>query len=94
MLPDISTLSRSELAALLAAIAARLATADIAPPPAAVGAESLLTAKQMAERLNVPESKVRSEQRAGHIPCVMVGRYVRFDPNAVQAALNKPGKAG
>ena len=40
---------------------------------------SLLDAKQAAEQLNVPESWVRAEARAGRIPHVKLGRYVRFD---------------
>ena len=47
----------------------------------------LIDARDMARRLNVHESWVRTEQRAGRIPFVQVGRYVRFNPAQVQAAL-------
>jgi excisionase family DNA binding protein len=47
----------------------------------------LLDAKEMARLLGVHESWVRTEQRAGRIPFVQVGRYVRFDPAEVQAAI-------
>jgi excisionase family DNA binding protein len=49
--------------------------------------EELLTAGQLGKRLNVPESWVRSEQRAGRMPSVRLGRYVRFRPSEVDAAL-------
>ncbi len=41
----------------------------------------------MARRLNVKESWVRSEQRAGRIPFVQVGRYVRFRAAEVEAVI-------
>lgn len=47
----------------------------------------LLTAAQLADRLNVPESWIRSEQRARRIPSRRIGRYVRFDAREVEAAL-------
>ncbi|MGC2459384.1 MAG: helix-turn-helix domain-containing protein [Steroidobacteraceae bacterium] len=49
--------------------------------------ESLLTAGQLAERLNVPESWVRSEQRARRIPSQHLGKYVRFKLGDVERAL-------
>jgi excisionase family DNA binding protein len=47
----------------------------------------LLDAKEMARLLSVHESWVRTEQRAGRIPFVKVGRYVRFRPSEVERAL-------
>jgi excisionase family DNA binding protein len=38
----------------------------------------LLTPKQLAERLNVPESWIYAHVRQGVLPCVRLGRYVRF----------------
>jgi len=40
----------------------------------------LLSAKVAAERLCVPESKVRDMARKGELPCVRIGYYVRFQP--------------
>jgi hypothetical protein len=70
---------------------ARLATADRGAqghhPPADTG--RLLNAKTMAERLQVPESWLREHARGGRVPCVYVGRYMRFDPAAVIRALGE-----
>jgi len=41
--------------------------------------QSLLTAQQAAEVLNVPASWVLAEARSGRIPHVRLGRYVRFE---------------
>jgi excisionase family DNA binding protein len=45
--------------------------------------DRLLTAAEIAERLNVPESWVRQEARADRMPHIRLGRYVRFDWPAV-----------
>src|ERR1035437_4820818 len=39
---------------------------------------TLLTAGELAQRLSLPESWVRTEERAGRIPSVRLGKYVRF----------------
>ena len=75
-------------AAVQAAVGAELvrtATAD--PTPSTATSTRYLTAKQMAEHLQVKESWIASEARAGRIPKEKVGRYVRFDPLAVERAL-------
>jgi excisionase family DNA binding protein len=40
--------------------------------------KNLLRTGELAERLGVPESWVRTEERAGRIPSVRLGKYVRF----------------
>jgi excisionase family DNA binding protein len=45
--------------------------------------ERLLSASEVAERLNVPESWVRAETRANRLPHVQLGRYRRYDWHAV-----------
>lgn len=72
----------SALAALQGILAARLL--DLARQPE-TNAE-LVDAKEMARRLQCPESWIRSAARQGKIPVVMIGRYPRFDPAAVIAA--------
>ena len=50
-------------------------------------AEKLLTADELAERLRVPESWVRTEERARRIPSVRLGKYVRFKLSEVERSL-------
>jgi excisionase family DNA binding protein len=49
--------------------------------------EKLLTAGELAECLGVPESWVRTEERAGRIPSVRLGKYVRFKLRDVERTL-------
>jgi excisionase family DNA binding protein len=49
--------------------------------------DRLLDAKEVAARLNVPETWVRAETRAGRMPCLELGRYRRYDAEAVHAWL-------
>jgi excisionase family DNA binding protein len=46
-----------------------------------------MTAREVAERLSVPETWVRAETRAGRMPHVTLGRYRRYDWEAVVAWL-------
>ena len=46
---------------------------------------ALLDADQAGALLNVPASWVRAEARAGRIPHVRLGRYVRFDADELAA---------
>ena len=50
-------------------------------------AERLLEAHEVAEMLSVPVSWVRAETRAGRIPHLELGRYKRYDREAVLAWL-------
>jgi excisionase family DNA binding protein len=54
--------------------------------------ENLLTAGELAERLNLPESRVRTEERAGRIPSVRLGKYVRFKLIDVERSLAERGR--
>lgn len=49
--------------------------------------KNLLRAGELAERLGVPESWVRTEERAGRIPSVRLGKYVRFKLHDVERTL-------
>ena len=49
--------------------------------------DRLLTAKQVAELLAVPESWVREATREGRIPHLRLGRYRRYQPAAIDAWL-------
>ena len=58
--------------------------------------DRLLDAKETAERLGVPESWVRESARSGAMPCVKLGRYVRFDLADVEAwieSCKRPGRS-
>ena len=58
--------------------------------------ERLLTVDRVAELLAVPVSWVRESTRSGAMPCVRLGRYVRFERAAVEAWLQEcrqPGRA-
>jgi excisionase family DNA binding protein len=50
----------------------------------------LLTAKQLAEHLAVPESWVREQARIGQLPSIKLGHYVRCRLDDVQRYLQKP----
>jgi hypothetical protein len=49
--------------------------------------EDLLTADRLAGCLGVPESWVRNEERAGRIPSLRLGKYVRFKLSEVEREL-------
>ena len=48
--------------------------------------DRLVTVKEVARHLHVPESWVYSKSERREIPCIRVGRYVRFDLDAVLAS--------
>lgn len=49
--------------------------------------EGPLSSKEVAARLGVPAGAVREWARSGKIPCEHYGRFVRFQFDAVRAAL-------
>ena len=56
--------------------------------------EALITAEELAARLNVPVSHVYAQARAGKWPHVKVGdRYVRFQASEVLALLHRPARS-
>jgi|SRR5215472_6877713 len=63
-----------------------------AAAPAAPGVE-LVTAKVIAVEFSLPVTCVYEYAKAGRIPSVRVGRYVRFDKHQVRAALESTDKA-
>jgi excisionase family DNA binding protein len=52
----------------------------------------LETADEIAAWLHVPTSWVREQARREAVPCVRLGRYVRFHRAAVAAALKIEGQ--
>lgn len=86
---DLGGLSRGEAVALLLKLAAaqtRLA-ATIAADTSAPAQAELIDAIELARRLGVNTSWIRYEARAGRLPFKKLGRYIRFNPAAVDAAL-------
>lgn len=51
--------------------------------------DRLLTAKEVAELLAVPESWVREATRDGRLPHINLGRYRRYSREAIDAWLNE-----
>jgi excisionase family DNA binding protein len=56
--------------------------------------ERLVDAGAVADRLGVPVSWVRESARSGAIPCVRLGRYVRFDLDDVDRWLEECRQPG
>ncbi len=58
--------------------------------------ERLLTAKEVAELLALPESWVREATREGRLPHLSLGRYRRYSQRAIEAWLaeQQAGPAG
>ena len=52
-----------------------------------MSSDRLLTALEVAELLAVPETWVRQETRGGRMPHLTLGRYKRYDREAVLAWL-------
>jgi excisionase family DNA binding protein len=69
-------------------LAARLLSEPEHPESSSQSLE-LVDAPAMAALFNVHESWIRGEARAGRIPSLRLGRYVRFRATEVQAALAK-----
>lgn len=51
--------------------------------------ERLLTAGEVAELLNVPETWVREATREGRLPYLALGRYRRYSRTAIQTWLDE-----
>lgn len=56
--------------------------------------DRLLDAAELAERWNVPASWIREATRAGKIPCVRLGRYVRYRAETCDAWLEEQEQGG
>lgn len=53
---------------------------------------SLSNAAQVAEQLGVSRQRVYELVRRGDLPCVRLGRTVRFDPTSLDEWISKGGK--
>ena len=82
-----------KIPALVWLLVERLRSRSATPSHHTAEPERLLTAGEMAERLSVPESWIRTEERASRVPSIRLGRYVRFRASEVEAALQARGHA-
>lgn len=72
--------------------ALRVAPTTIAPPSAAepmptLDNEPLRDAAYVAARLSIPEKSVLQHARQGRLPCVRIGKHVRFVMSEVERAI-------
>lgn len=83
-LPGIGSLelSREEYQAALRPVGMVETVPAVTPP-----APELVTARSLALTLSLPVSCLYEYAKSGRIPCVRVGKHVRFDPGQVVAAL-------
>jgi hypothetical protein len=51
--------------------------------------DQLLSVRQLSQQLNLPASWLRAEALADRIPCLRVGRRLRFSLTAVTVALQE-----
>lgn len=54
---------------------------------------TLLTAKEVATRMNISEARAYELARLDIVPCVRLGRQVRFDPVKLEAWIESGGQA-
>jgi excisionase family DNA binding protein len=55
---------------------------------------ALLTADELAERLRVTKCWVYAEVRAGRLPHVRLGRYIRFRADAIDSWIEEIERGG
>jgi excisionase family DNA binding protein len=55
---------------------------------------TLLTAEELAERLRVTKCWIYTEVRAGRLPHVRLGRYVRFRADAIDSWIEQIERGG
>jgi excisionase family DNA binding protein len=53
------------------------------------GKNQLLTPEEVAEMLQIARKTVVVMAREGRIPCIRIGRFVRFDPAAIDRWLDR-----
>ncbi len=86
----------AKIPGVLALLAARLLDDAASDPEQGhsnpVGSEDLFTARELADRLKLPESWIHSAERDGRIPSVRAGKYVRFNLSDVERALSERGR--
>jgi excisionase family DNA binding protein len=87
VLPGVGTLELTREAYDAALRPITTAPATGSAPAGDQPAVRLVNAKVLAGQLSLPVSCIYEYARAGRIPCVRLGKHVRFSPGAVRAAL-------
>jgi excisionase family DNA binding protein len=64
------------------------------PDQDAVTLDRLLTAREVAALLSVPESWVREQTRSGHLPNLPLGRYRRYRRESILEWLHEQEAGG
>lgn len=77
-----------EILARLVDLAARVLSADGKTP----ALEHVLTPKELADRLKLPESTVLEMARSGKLPAFRLGKHWRFDLDVLRKTLNMNGE--
>ena len=54
---------------------------------------TLIGPKELAQKLDVPVSWIYSRTRTNDIPCVKVGKYVKFDESEIWKCLEQQNEA-
>lgn len=54
--------------------------------------EQLLTADEVAAKLQVPKRWVEDHTRSGDLPCVLLGRYRRYRESAIDEWIDERAK--
>jgi hypothetical protein len=70
---------------------ARAAELGLSPKASGADAERLVDAEQLSAILQLPRSWIEEAARQSRIPSITAGRYRRFRPSAVIAALSTEG---
>jgi hypothetical protein len=84
---DTNSLSNEQLAVLAARLTSELSRRLLEQAAVADPAEPLVDVPTLARHLNVKMSWVRTEEPAGRIPSVHIGRYVKFRLSEALAVL-------
>ena len=89
---DWIAVTTAELAAHKAAALALWFGHNGAQQQAAASDEPLCTSEQLAEALRLPQTRIEQATRLGEIPCVKLGRWIRYRRGEVEMALAQKSK--
>lgn len=87
---DWIAVTAAELAAHKAAAVALGFASNGARHQAATIDEPLCTSAELAVALKLPKTRIEQATRMGEIPCIKVGRYIRYRRREVVALLEQP----